>query len=152
MLLVLGMDVADLAAIRFAISPLRETLKAVQLLARPDLPPVNRPGGGARSPFGDLHPDLRWTAGKLFLAASAPGYGSRSGAGQVTLGPDSVVLMPSRGRMVLYQASPLGLALLGQAELGTAELGTAELGTAELGTAELGTAELGTAELGTAGS
>jgi hypothetical protein len=40
MLLVLEMDVADLAATRFAISPLCETLKAVQLLARPDPPPV----------------------------------------------------------------------------------------------------------------
>jgi hypothetical protein len=27
-------------------------------------------GGGARSLFGDLHPDLRWSAGKLFLADS----------------------------------------------------------------------------------
>ncbi len=235
MLLVLEMDVADLAATRFAISPLCETLKAVQLLARPDPPPVNRPwvrwargqldrrplrlprlwplvitglphwpeflvpapagqspgfddelarlcatpaepvraslrrvfgdgrwpdsatdlferpqasfaeiavelavchdrlitphweriqsvldadvayhagllaGGGARSLFGDLHPDLRWTAGKLFLADSDPDSGSGSGAGagsgsgtgsgsgevQVELGPDGVVLMPS---------------------------------------------------------
>ena len=27
-------------------------------------------GGGARSLFGDLHPDLRWSAGTLFLADS----------------------------------------------------------------------------------
>jgi DNA-binding transcriptional ArsR family regulator len=229
MLLVLEMDVADLAATRFAISPLCETLKAVQLLARPDPPPVNRPwirwargqldrrplrlprlwplvvtdlpywpeflvpapagqspgfdeelarlcatpeepvraslrrvfgdgrwpdsatdlferpqesfaeiaaelaechgrlivphwerirsvldadvayhagllaGGGARSLFGDLHADLRWSAGKLFLADSGSDSGSGSGSGsgegraesQVTLGPDGVVLMPS---------------------------------------------------------
>jgi hypothetical protein len=135
MLLVLEMDVADLAATRFAISPLCETLKAVQLLGRPDPPPVNRPwirwargqldrrplrlprlwplvvtdlpywlaGGGARSLFGDLHADLRWSAGKLFLADSDSDSGSGSGSGsgegraesQVTLGPDGVVLMPS---------------------------------------------------------
>src|ERR1039457_6323918 len=52
MLLVLGMDVADLAATRFAISPLRETLKAVQLIARPDPPPVNQPW-------------VRWARGQL---------------------------------------------------------------------------------------
>ena len=39
MLLVLELDVADLAATRFAISPLGETLRAVALLGRPD-PPV----------------------------------------------------------------------------------------------------------------
>ncbi len=43
MLLVLELDVADLAATRFAISPLCETLRAVQLLSRPDLALVNRP-------------------------------------------------------------------------------------------------------------
>ena len=43
MLLVLEMDVADLAATRFAISPLCETLKAVRLLARSDPPALNRP-------------------------------------------------------------------------------------------------------------
>ena len=43
MLLVLELDVADLAATRFAISPLCETLRAVALLGRPDPPPVNRP-------------------------------------------------------------------------------------------------------------
>jgi DNA-binding transcriptional ArsR family regulator len=43
MLLVLELDVTDLAATRFAISPLCETLKAVQLLGRPDPPSVNRP-------------------------------------------------------------------------------------------------------------
>jgi len=48
-------------------------------------------GGGARSLFGDLHPDLRWSAGKLLLADSDSG----SGEGRVMLGPDGVVLMPS---------------------------------------------------------
>ncbi len=43
MLLVLELDVTDLAATRFAISPLCETLKAVQLLSRPDPALVNRP-------------------------------------------------------------------------------------------------------------
>ena len=43
MQLVLELSVADLAATRFAISPLAETLRAVQLLGRPDPPAVNRP-------------------------------------------------------------------------------------------------------------
>src|SRR5271166_5860848 len=43
MLLVLELDVADLAATRFAISPLCETLRAVQLLGRPAPALVNRP-------------------------------------------------------------------------------------------------------------
>jgi DNA-binding transcriptional ArsR family regulator len=43
MLLVLELDVADLAATRFAISPLYETLKAVQLLAKPHPPAMNLP-------------------------------------------------------------------------------------------------------------
>jgi len=43
MLLVLELDVADLAATRFAISPLSETLRAVQLLADRDTPAVNAP-------------------------------------------------------------------------------------------------------------
>ena len=220
MLLVLEMDVADLAATRFAISPLYETIKAVQLLSRSDPPTVNRPwvrwardqldrrplplpqlwplvvtdlphwpeflvpapagqspgfdqelarlcatpeepvraslrrvfgdgrrpdsatdlferpresfaelaaeltachdrliaphwerirsvldadvayhagllaGGGARSLFRDLHPDLRWSAGKLFLADADPDADPALG-GLVTLGPDGVVLMPS---------------------------------------------------------
>jgi DNA-binding transcriptional ArsR family regulator len=41
--LILDLSVADLAATRFAISPLAETLRAVQLLGRPDTPAVNRP-------------------------------------------------------------------------------------------------------------
>jgi len=43
MLLVLELDVADLAATRFAISPLAETVRAVQLLADRDTPAVNAP-------------------------------------------------------------------------------------------------------------
>lgn len=43
MLLVLEPDVADLAATRFAISPLGETIRAVQLLAGHDAPAVNAP-------------------------------------------------------------------------------------------------------------
>jgi len=43
MLLVLELDVADLGATRFAISPLCETLRAVALLGRLDPPSANRP-------------------------------------------------------------------------------------------------------------
>jgi len=43
MLLVLELDVADLAATRFAISPLGETLRAVGLLGAASAPAVNRP-------------------------------------------------------------------------------------------------------------
>ena len=215
MLLVLELDVADLAATRFAISPLCETLKAVQLLGRPDTPSVSRPwvrwaraqlgrrplrlprlwplvatdlpywpeflmpappgkapgfgeelarlcatpeepvraslrrvfgagpwpdsatdllerpresleqiaaeltdchdrlivphwerirsvldadvayhagllaGGGARALFSDLHPGLRWSAGRLLLSDA------ETGPDEITLGPDGVVLMPS---------------------------------------------------------
>ena len=39
----LELDVADLAASRFAVSPLGETLRAVQLLSQPSPPPVNQP-------------------------------------------------------------------------------------------------------------
>ncbi len=48
-------------------------------------------GGGARSLFADLHPDLRWSAGRLLMSDSEPG---EPGA-QITLGPDGLVLMPS---------------------------------------------------------
>jgi len=43
MLLVLELDVADLAATRFAISPLSETVRAVQLLGDREMPAVNAP-------------------------------------------------------------------------------------------------------------
>src|SRR5215472_8380963 len=48
-------------------------------------------GGGARSLFSDLHPDLRWSGGTLTLTDTDEGR-SRC---QVMLGPDGVVLMPS---------------------------------------------------------
>ena len=43
MQLVLELSVTDLAATRFAISPLAETLRGLQLLGRPQTPAVNRP-------------------------------------------------------------------------------------------------------------
>jgi DNA-binding transcriptional ArsR family regulator len=43
MVLKVSLAVADLAATRFAVSPLGETIKALQLLARADPPAVNRP-------------------------------------------------------------------------------------------------------------
>jgi DNA-binding transcriptional ArsR family regulator len=43
MLVALELDVADLAATRFAISPLSETTRAMLLLARPSPPVVNQP-------------------------------------------------------------------------------------------------------------
>jgi DNA-binding transcriptional ArsR family regulator len=48
-------------------------------------------GGGARSLFSDLHPDLRWSGGTLTLTDNDEGP-SRF---RVMLGPDGVVLMPS---------------------------------------------------------
>ncbi len=48
-------------------------------------------GGGARSLFSDLHPDLRWSGGTLTLTDSEPG----PPAPKIMLGPDGVVLMPS---------------------------------------------------------
>jgi DNA-binding transcriptional ArsR family regulator len=47
-------------------------------------------GGGARSLFGDLHPDLRWSEGKLFLADA-----ELDADAEITLGPDGLVLLPS---------------------------------------------------------
>ena len=47
-------------------------------------------GGGARSLFSDLHPGLRWTAGKLFMTDAEEGLDR-----QVMLGPDGLVLLPS---------------------------------------------------------
>jgi len=41
--LVVSLDVAELAATRFATSPLGETIRALQLLAKPDPPAVNLP-------------------------------------------------------------------------------------------------------------
>jgi DNA-binding transcriptional ArsR family regulator len=47
-------------------------------------------GGGARSLFGGLHPDLRWSEGKLFLADTELDVDA-----EITLGPDGLVLLPS---------------------------------------------------------
>jgi DNA-binding transcriptional ArsR family regulator len=47
--------------------------------------------GGARSLFSDLHPDLRWSAGKLFMTDAEPWQADP----WVTLGPDGLVLLPS---------------------------------------------------------
>jgi DNA-binding transcriptional ArsR family regulator len=44
--------------------------------------------GGTRLLFGDLHPGLRWSDGKLFLD-------DEDCTGEVTLGPDGLVLVPS---------------------------------------------------------
>jgi DNA-binding transcriptional ArsR family regulator len=49
--------------------------------------------GGARALFSDLHPNVRWSAGALYLS-DAETWESEAQA-QVTLGPDGLVLMPS---------------------------------------------------------
>jgi DNA-binding transcriptional ArsR family regulator len=49
--------------------------------------------GGAQSLFAGLHPNVRWSAGRLFLA-DAETWESESEA-QVPLAPDGLVLMPS---------------------------------------------------------
>ena len=97
MLLVLEMDVADLAATRFAISPLCETLKRARLL------------GALRSP--------------ATTSALARRFGvTPSAVSQhlTVLHRSGLIDRQRRGRTVLYQTSPLGLALLGKAELGRA--------------------------------
>jgi DNA-binding transcriptional ArsR family regulator len=48
-------------------------------------------GGGARSLFSDLHPDLRWSQGTLMINDTDEGPSVL----RVMLGPDGVVLMPS---------------------------------------------------------
>jgi len=48
-------------------------------------------GGGARSLFSDLHPDLHWSGGTLTLTDTDQGPSPF----MITLGPDGVVLMPS---------------------------------------------------------
>ena len=48
-------------------------------------------GGGARSLFSDLHPDLRWSGGTLTLTDTDQGPSPF----KIRLGPDGVVLMPS---------------------------------------------------------
>jgi DNA-binding transcriptional ArsR family regulator len=47
--------------------------------------------GGARTLFSDLHPDLRWSAGRLFMTDAEPDLADSG----VTLGPDGLVLLPS---------------------------------------------------------
>jgi DNA-binding transcriptional ArsR family regulator len=47
-------------------------------------------GGGARSLFADLHPGVRWSAGRLLLSDAETGPDA-----QVTLAPEGLVLMPS---------------------------------------------------------
>jgi DNA-binding transcriptional ArsR family regulator len=49
--------------------------------------------GGARALFSDLHPNVRWSGGTLFLSDSET-WEAQAEA-QVTLGPDGLVLMPS---------------------------------------------------------
>jgi DNA-binding transcriptional ArsR family regulator len=49
--------------------------------------------GGARSLFADLHPNVRWSSGRLLLSDSEPWEGESEG--RVTLGSDGLVLMPS---------------------------------------------------------
>jgi DNA-binding transcriptional ArsR family regulator len=46
--------------------------------------------GGVRSLFSDLHPDLRWSAGQLFMTDA-----EAEADPQVYLGPDGLVLLPS---------------------------------------------------------
>jgi DNA-binding transcriptional ArsR family regulator len=48
-------------------------------------------GGGARSLFSDLHPDLRWSDGTLTMNDTDEG----PSVFRIMLGPDGVVLMPS---------------------------------------------------------
>ena len=48
-------------------------------------------GGGARSLFSDLHPDLHWSGGTLTLIDTDQGPSPF----KIMLGPDGVVLMPS---------------------------------------------------------
>jgi DNA-binding transcriptional ArsR family regulator len=47
--------------------------------------------GGVRSLFTDLHPDLRWSAGRLYMTDAEPEQADP----QVTLGPGGLVLLPS---------------------------------------------------------
>jgi hypothetical protein len=95
MLLVLEPDVADLAATRFAISPLCETVRAVRLpVLEADIAyrAALLAGGGALSLFGDLHADLRWSEGTITLRDDDEDHSS---CFRIMPGPDGVVLMPS---------------------------------------------------------
>ena len=102
--------------------------------------------GGARSLFSDLHPSLRWAAGKLFMTDAEDGTDQ-----QVTLGQDGLVLLPSvfiwpewsvkkatstqttllypaRGTATVWEASPLGALGSSGAGLGEVEVVEALLG------------------------
>jgi DNA-binding transcriptional ArsR family regulator len=115
------MDVADLAATRFAISPPAPGVRRRPVAGQ-------RAGGGARSLFGDLYPDVAYHAGLLArLFGVTPSAVSQH---LTVLHRGGLIGRQRRGRTVLYQRSTLGLALLGRAELGRAELGRAELGRA----------------------
>ena len=102
MLLVLELDVADQAGTRFAISPLSETLRAVQLLG----PARARLLGALRSPSTTSALALRFGV--------TPSAVSQHLA---VLHRSGLVDRERSGRRVLYQASELGLALLDQALL-----------------------------------
>jgi DNA-binding transcriptional ArsR family regulator len=107
MLLVLELDVADLAATRFAISPLGETLRAVALPG--DLAAVESLLGAPRT---RLLSALRSPATTSALAGRfgvTPGAVSQHLA---VLYRGGLVDRQRSGRTVLYQASELGLALL----------------------------------------
>jgi DNA-binding transcriptional ArsR family regulator len=96
--------------------------------------------GGARALFSDLHPNVRWSAGTLFLADSE----TWEPEGRVELGPDGLVLMPSvfiwpewsvsratstqstllypaRGAATVWQADEVSGSDSGSAELGAVE-------------------------------
>jgi DNA-binding transcriptional ArsR family regulator len=111
MLLVLELDVADLAATRFAISPLCETLKAVQLLGNPSPPswPTATTGSLPRTGSGSVRCSTP-------TSPTTPGAISQHLA---VLRRGGLVDRRRSGRTVLYQASELGLALLGAAGVGS---------------------------------
>ncbi|MGH3192938.1 MAG: ArsR/SmtB family transcription factor [Streptosporangiaceae bacterium] len=90
-------------------------------------------GGGARLLFGDLHPDLSWSAGVLTMRDADIGL-----AEGVELGPDGLVLVPSvfnwpewsvskatsTQTTLLYPAR--GAATVWESDLGLADLGAVE--------------------------
>src|SRR6476619_8541502 len=79
MLLVLELDVADLAATRFAISRLSETLRAVQLLGDRETPAVNAPWvRWARSNWTARSVSLSREIANLVAARSATSSSSTS--------------------------------------------------------------------------
>jgi DNA-binding transcriptional ArsR family regulator len=89
--------------------------------------------GGARSLFSDLHPNVRWSAGQLFLS-DAESWESGADT-EVTLGPDGLVLMPSvfvwpewgvsratsTQSTLMYPARGAATVWAGSAEVGSAE-------------------------------